>query len=294
MIGGIIAVLVGVPAIIYFFKTALRRAGANLISEDEPITIRIHNLVKRYGRLGRFRREWVSGKLLDKHLDRVPLFTTFDHVHALLWKLPLTGFFVYFAYFHLEEAGLWQFLSALLIYALAQQSLPPLLALIKLSEKAFRLVVLLVHWGLPMILLHFLAQEVESKAGYAILLMLWYVLLLLMHTAEGLRSEDGDEKPNKWGQRWTTIVAKLPFVSLRKPDFRALNGVDIEISNGMFGLLGPNGAGKTTLMRIICGILDQSYGKIWVNGYDTQEKREELQGLIGYLPQAFGTYENMT
>jgi ABC-type multidrug transport system ATPase subunit len=66
------------------------------------------------------------------------------------------------------------------------------------------------------------------------------------------------------------------------------------IGNGMFGLLGPNGAGKTTLMRIICGILEQSYGKVWINGMDTQKKREELQGLIGYLPQEFGTYENMT
>jgi ABC-type multidrug transport system ATPase subunit len=62
----------------------------------------------------------------------------------------------------------------------------------------------------------------------------------------------------------------------------------------MFGLLGPNGAGKSTMMRIICGILEQSYGKIWINGMDTQKYREELQGLIGYLPQAFGTYENMS
>jgi ABC-type multidrug transport system ATPase subunit len=61
----------------------------------------------------------------------------------------------------------------------------------------------------------------------------------------------------------------------------------------MFGLLGPNGAGKSTMMRTICGILEQSYGKIWINGIDTQEKREELQGLIGYLPQEFGMYENM-
>jgi ABC-type multidrug transport system ATPase subunit len=68
----------------------------------------------------------------------------------------------------------------------------------------------------------------------------------------------------------------------------------MEIGQGMFGLLGPNGAGKTTLMRIICGIFEQSYGKIWISGVDTQEKREELQGLIGYLPQEFGMYENMT
>lgn len=68
----------------------------------------------------------------------------------------------------------------------------------------------------------------------------------------------------------------------------------MEIHTGMFGLLGPNGAGKTTLMRIICGVFEQSYGKIFINGIDTQKKREELQGLIGYLPQEFGTYENLT
>ena len=59
-------------------------------------------------------------------------------------------------------------------------------------------------------------------------------------------------------------------------------------------LLGPNGAGKSTLMRIICGILEQSYGSIWINGLDTRIYREELQSLIGFLPQEFGTYENMS
>jgi ABC-type multidrug transport system ATPase subunit len=62
----------------------------------------------------------------------------------------------------------------------------------------------------------------------------------------------------------------------------------------MFGLLGPNGAGKSTFMRIITGILEQSYGSIWINGLDTIEHREELQSLIGFLPQEFGTYEHMT
>jgi ABC-type multidrug transport system ATPase subunit len=76
--------------------------------------------------------------------------------------------------------------------------------------------------------------------------------------------------------------------------FKALKGVSFEIQTGMFGLLGPNGAGKSTLMRIICGILDPSYGQITINNIDTREKREELQGLIGYLPQEFGMYENLT
>jgi ABC-type multidrug transport system ATPase subunit len=90
------------------------------------------------------------------------------------------------------------------------------------------------------------------------------------------------------------IVALVPLIGRKKKPFKALSCVSLNIGSGMFGLLGPNGAGKTTLMRIICGILEQSYGKVWINGMDTQEKREELQGLIGYLPQEFGSYENMT
>jgi ABC-type multidrug transport system ATPase subunit len=62
----------------------------------------------------------------------------------------------------------------------------------------------------------------------------------------------------------------------------------------MVGLVGPNGAGKTTLMRIICAILSPSRGKVTFNHLDLEEHREELQALIGYLPQEFGTYENMT
>ena len=90
------------------------------------------------------------------------------------------------------------------------------------------------------------------------------------------------------------FVTSVPFIGKRKKPFKALKGVSMEISNRMFGLLGPNGAGKSTLIRTISGILDQSYGKIYINQYDTKKYREELQGLIGYLPQEFGTYENMT
>lgn len=74
--------------------------------------------------------------------------------------------------------------------------------------------------------------------------------------------------------------------------FKALNGVSLNIGTGMFGLLGPNGAGKSTMMRTICGILEQSYGKSGSMESILREKREELQGLIGYLP-GIRTYENM-
>jgi ABC-type multidrug transport system ATPase subunit len=90
------------------------------------------------------------------------------------------------------------------------------------------------------------------------------------------------------------LISSIPVLGKRTIPFKALSGVSLEIGTGMYGLLGPNGAGKSTLMRIISGIFDQSYGKIWINGIDTQKQREELQGLIGYLPQAFGSYENMS
>ena len=71
--------------------------------------------------------------------------------------------------------------------------------------------------------------------------------------------------------------------------------VTLSVNRGeIHALSGENGAGKSTLMRVICGIFEQSYGSIWINGMDTRIYREELQSLIGFLPQEFGTYENMT
>jgi ABC-type multidrug transport system ATPase subunit len=69
--------------------------------------------------------------------------------------------------------------------------------------------------------------------------------------------------------------------------------VDLEIERGMFGLLGPNGAGKTTLMRIVCQILESSYGSVLLNGRNILQDGK-LQGLIGYLPQHFGLYLHLS
>jgi ABC-type multidrug transport system ATPase subunit len=74
----------------------------------------------------------------------------------------------------------------------------------------------------------------------------------------------------------------------------ALHSVDLEIGKGMFGLLGPNGAGKTTLMRILVGVLEENRGSIKINDLNLSEHRETFHGAIGYLPQDFGLYENMT
>ena len=74
---------------------------------------------------------------------------------------------------------------------------------------------------------------------------------------------------------------------------RALNNVSLHIETGMFGLLGRNGAGKTTLMRILATILSKSGGDVTVCGYDIG-KTKEIRKLVGYLPQEFSMYSNMT
>ena len=58
----------------------------------------------------------------------------------------------------------------------------------------------------------------------------------------------------------------------------ALQGVDLDIPNGMFGLLGSNGAGKTTLMRILAGLLEPTSGKAALDGEsDTRTPRDDLE-----------------
>ncbi|SHH90848.1 ABC transporter ATP-binding protein [Clostridium grantii] len=72
-----------------------------------------------------------------------------------------------------------------------------------------------------------------------------------------------------------------------------LDNINLEIGEGMFGLLGPNGAGKTTLMRILTTISTKSGGDITINDIDIS-KRQLIRNSIGYLPQEFSLYPNMT
>ena len=74
----------------------------------------------------------------------------------------------------------------------------------------------------------------------------------------------------------------------------ALQGVDLEIGQGMFGLLGPNGAGKTTLMRILAGLLEPTAGAVTLNGDDVVGHPETVWAQLGYLPQEFGFYPHLS
>lgn len=75
---------------------------------------------------------------------------------------------------------------------------------------------------------------------------------------------------------------------------KALDDVTLTIESGMFGLLGPNGAGKSTLMRILVTLLEPSSGKVFVDGLDLSKHREEVRRMLGYLPQDFRFFSNLT
>lgn len=62
----------------------------------------------------------------------------------------------------------------------------------------------------------------------------------------------------------------------------------------MVGLVGPDGAGKSTLIRLIAGLLLPTQGKITVDGFDTATDAEKIHTFMGYMPQRFGLYEDLT
>ncbi|WP_194851120.1 ABC transporter ATP-binding protein [Nonlabens antarcticus] len=75
---------------------------------------------------------------------------------------------------------------------------------------------------------------------------------------------------------------------------KALDGVTININNGMFGLLGPNGAGKSSLMRTIATLQTPDSGEIHLEEMNVLEEKIEFRKTLGYLPQEFGVYPKMS
>lgn len=75
---------------------------------------------------------------------------------------------------------------------------------------------------------------------------------------------------------------------------KALDNVSIDIKPGMFGLLGPNGAGKSSLMRTIATLQIPNSGSITYGDIQVLEDQMSLRKILGYLPQEFGVYPNMS
>ena len=75
----------------------------------------------------------------------------------------------------------------------------------------------------------------------------------------------------------------------------ALQNVNIKIEEGKItALIGPDGAGKTTFLRMVCGLLFPTEGKLKVLGYDITQDPQAVQGQLSYMPQKFGLYEDLS
>jgi len=83
-------------------------------------------------------------------------------------------------------------------------------------------------------------------------------------------------------------------MTIKFGDFVAVDHVNLDVKRGeIFGFLGPNGAGKTTTERMLCGLLEPTYGSIQVAGYDMVKQPEAAKTHLGYMPQKFSLYDDL-
>ena len=81
-------------------------------------------------------------------------------------------------------------------------------------------------------------------------------------------------------------IVRVEHLSHRYSVQWAIRDINFEINQkGILGLLGSNGAGKSTTMNIICGVLNQTEGTVYINGIDTRKQPVEAKKYIGFLPQ---------
>jgi len=78
-------------------------------------------------------------------------------------------------------------------------------------------------------------------------------------------------------------------------DLIAVNEISLKLTEGdVFGFIGPNGSGKTTTMRMIATLLQPDYGEAYVCGRSIYTHAEEIRRLVGFMPDFFGVYDDMT
>src|SRR6266571_1496274 len=90
-------------------------------------------------------------------------------------------------------------------------------------------------------------------------------------------------------------MIKIEHVSRRYRTVEALRDLSLEIPQGsIYGLIGPNGAGKTTLLRILAALLPPNAGMVWFDDLEVTKDPAAIQRKIGYMPDFFGVYPDLT
>ena len=297
----LVILIFGIPGVTYFAQTSLRRAKSKVIDPGEEIHISVRNLVKIYDWPGRISRQWNSGLLIRRHLGLNNEYHSLKDFVNVIWQFGILLFGIYFTWFFIHSK-LWIFLLSFAIYATLLylwRKVRQYLFFRFGENKWVKYINRAIFWSIPPVILFILFRKMDNTGLISVLGLLWAFCMAVYISSRYLYEREINIERIKGrfaGLRrsWFRMVKSIPLIGKQRKPFKALRGVSFEIRTGMFGLLGPNGAGKSTLMRIVCGILEQSYGSIWINGLDTRVYREELQSLIGFLPQEFGTYENMS
>lgn len=90
-------------------------------------------------------------------------------------------------------------------------------------------------------------------------------------------------------------MLKIENVSKHFGNFKAVDNFNLSINDGeIYGFVGPNGAGKTTIMKIMSGLLPPDSGTITIDGENVLKNISKLKRKIGYMPDFFGVYDNLT
>jgi len=90
-------------------------------------------------------------------------------------------------------------------------------------------------------------------------------------------------------------VIKTVDLTKKYGDTYAIRAIDLDLGRGdLFGFIGPNGAGKTTTMRILSTLLTPTWGEAYVCGHSVHTQPKEIRRLVGYMPDFFGVYDDMT
>src|SRR6266849_5525590 len=90
-------------------------------------------------------------------------------------------------------------------------------------------------------------------------------------------------------------MIKIQHIYKRYRSVHALEDLSLEIPQGaIFGLIGPNGAGKTTLLRILGALIPPTTGQVWFGNEEVTQSPTTIQRKIGYMPDFFGVYSDLT
>ena len=94
---------------------------------------------------------------------------------------------------------------------------------------------------------------------------------------------------------YSTPMVEVKNASMHFKDVKAVQDVSFAMPAGnIFGLVGSDGAGKSTLLRMIATMIKPSLGSIYINGLNVVSERRKVKNIIGYMPQRFGLYQDLT